>query len=1020
MSNINRNVRVEFGIVGIGGFMSFKKSGDGYSSEILNPIFACESSKIKTTFNRNLSPSFGKVEFEDNTSDENGIHYQRKFLRNVLWNFGDGTLVEGYNVEHSYKKPGKYKITCVFFDINRQGWNNTFSVVVQVKEVIPTLLRFSENKNDHKEEIKCSKIEKITRLESLLAKNVDEINVVAKRIFSEKEHNDGLPKSYWDVKNEKYFHMLSYYCFLKNNKRYLNNKSVVHSSYMEPIEKYSGDYYEIYGKLQFNEVDKKLVYNLGVYYPHTLKDKAHFSIKCIDPNSNILEEEKYIDVPIRHISSFDEIGDMELLGKRAFIDIYYKNDILSKEIRDNVFSFFYDIEEQKINNEMKYGSNYLNILPLGMSITVIPNNIQDTRIALSLNGFLRNVDIDAIYHIDEYFYNSMVKDYKLDGYFMPYIPYRNEELEKEITSNLYSKEISDFISSEISYYVPKDISIKNIKQNYISSDLKGRQSETTFNNFVNEDVYHCYTFDFGDFINLSYEFTVGRNNISNKLFPLMILKKKSISDISSLVIPKEKFVDVDVKRLVNLYLGHPMFEESEKLKESLELLLKNNNFLSYVMTKGENFLDDRMNIKTCYLSNLLSLLKMMGEEITDYETSEFEGINDMRDFVRILSMNHNDLVGHNVYKDVNIKINDDFKGVNVGRKMDINDKLIISTYVREVGMSPKGLIMGFQPYLDEKYGTYRNCYSGIYGTHLILRDKYTNETRLVSFTTIPNLIDILKEDEKTGRKYISLKDYDETWGWNLLLTERFKAAKKELKLANITSSRRKRLETVCGDIIEGYYNFYLFNPIREKERIGNFLDEKTITDNVEDVEKWTEKWGFVNDILMKIIIENSNLKNDVVPKMEIEENNISYLTTISEKRYFGSDEKITYEIWYGDTKEEHGFYLDKDASLSISSHISNDDTEYTISVSLSDIRLMNYNIENYFENINFKNKSRINLPLNIDRESDLMSSSIELEEITIPLYVDEEEKYDARLKLSISGIVSRPIITAMIIIEKPL
>ena len=48
MSNINRNVRVEFGIVGIGGFMSFKKSGDGYSSEILNPIFACESSKIKT------------------------------------------------------------------------------------------------------------------------------------------------------------------------------------------------------------------------------------------------------------------------------------------------------------------------------------------------------------------------------------------------------------------------------------------------------------------------------------------------------------------------------------------------------------------------------------------------------------------------------------------------------------------------------------------------------------------------------------------------------------------------------------------------------------------------------------------------------------------------------------------------------------------------------------------------------------------------------------------------------------
>ena len=60
----------------------------------------------------------------------------------VLWDFGDGHKEEGYSVEHTYSKPGRYKIRCTFYDINRCAWKNTYFLTVVVKEVIPTKLAF--------------------------------------------------------------------------------------------------------------------------------------------------------------------------------------------------------------------------------------------------------------------------------------------------------------------------------------------------------------------------------------------------------------------------------------------------------------------------------------------------------------------------------------------------------------------------------------------------------------------------------------------------------------------------------------------------------------------------------------------------------------------------------------------------------------------------------------------------------------------------------------------------------------
>ena len=1025
----NRNVRVEFGILNIGGFMQGELSEDGRYFETLNPVFNTDSYKIKTTFNRNIkyihngeekiTSSFGNVEFED-ASKGDKIYYQKYFRRDVLWNFGDGTTKEGCNVEHTYKRPGRYKISCTFFDINREGWTNTYSIIVQVKEIIPTMIRFVEDFNEFKHEIKCSKIEKIAKIETLLAKDIEELKLVPKRIFSQEDYKKGdVEKSYNDVKNNVLYHMTPYFTFLENEVSYFNNSSVSHSSYMKPVEKYTPIYYEIYGKIQYDDATKKLVYRLYIYNPFKIKDKSFKTIKCLDPNCNVLDKEEYIDVDVSQIYSLDELSNESLIGKRGFVEVYYKNDNISskdKEIflADNDITFFYDIEHHNIFNDLKSSDNYLNIMPLGMSISIIPNAITDVKIALSSNGFLRNVDVKENYHLDEFFYNSFVKNYKTHGYFMPYILYpteNNDVILEDTDILLFSENIADFNTSKLTYYVPKDIVLT--LTDILTEGFRKNEYQSSFKllNETNDNTFIKGEFTFRDYIDHIYLFKI-KNITNDSLYEdySFNFKKTNLVDIDKLIIPTEKYTKIDVDKLIDVYLGHPMFDEAIKLKSGLKSLLKSQNFLSYILTKSDNFLNDRANISTCYLSNLLSMLKMMGEEITDYETSEFEGINDMRDFVRILSMNHSDLIGHLVNKPLDIRANDFYKGINVGKEMALNDKLIISTYESNLGIDGRGLIMGYEKYdKDTKsYLKYRDCYENIYGTHLILKDNYTKETRIVSFTTIPSLNKILKTDSE-GRKYITLKDYDPSWGWNLLLTDRFKKLREDLNKKELSFTRRKYLENACADIIEGYYTFYLFYPKYETERFGNFLDSTTITPDIENVEKWNEDWGCVNDILLKIIIDNAKLKENIEPIIEEEEEkkDNTFVETISFE-----DERVTTKLTFGGY-DEHTLYLQKDASITFETKM--DGVENEMYISIADIIVRDTGLD-FFENrYTFKNSSSIVEYLFVDENNNLY-----LYNPVIPLYLNNDEETNASLGISVSGTIENPKINIELNIDVPL
>jgi hypothetical protein len=116
-----------------------------------------------------------------------------------------------------------------------------------------------------------------------------------------------------------------------------------------------------------------------------------------------------------------------------------------------------------------------------------------------------------------------------------------------------------------------------------------------------------------DYVDISLNTDVFVNG--NSLVYKPTIKRLPLLDTSSVVIPKEIQYTEDIDRLLDVYMGHPMFDETQNLRDMFKAFLSN-NLLNYIMTRSQNFLDDTANVKTCYLSNLISILKMMGEDVT--------------------------------------------------------------------------------------------------------------------------------------------------------------------------------------------------------------------------------------------------------------------------------------------------------------------------------------------------------------------------------------------------------------------
>jgi hypothetical protein len=152
---------------------------------------------------------------------------------------------------------------------------------------------------------------------------------------------------------------------------------------------------------------------------------------------------------------------------------------------------------------------------------------------------------------------------------------------------------------------------------------------------------------------------------------------------------------------------------------------------------------------------------MMGEDILEYEKGGFEGINDMRDFVRLLTMNHSDLIGHVISDKLDTTVRLDRKGKNVSDQIKINDTLVLQN---DDTNYTKGKILKFTR--GEK--TWDCTQIAEDGVDLIVQDEYTFETKIVNFRLI----------DKTE---VEIRDYEPSWGWNLLLPKRYEDCLTKIK-----------------------------------------------------------------------------------------------------------------------------------------------------------------------------------------------------------------------------------------------
>ena len=820
------NVTCKFCILNMLGLMGTSVI-DETTAEVTKPIFANSTYKIRTSFNANQVGADGDVGKIKDVGN-----YQKKFKKRVLWDFGDGTKKEGYYAEHSYEKPGHYKITCTFFDINRRGYQNNYSIYVTVKEVLPTHLSF-DNTNDT---ITCSKIENIARIQAVLSSTITE----DLKICAERLDENARETNYKSINNTLFKFMKKYWCFLEDQNQIYYRTDEVSLKNMMPIDYYTPNYDKIYGKFRCKNGEIELLLYQVIPYYQTRAELSYIDV--LNPNSDIsTEEENIIKVLIKQVYTEEQLPeDVTYIGKRAIVDIFYKSDFVNTV---NDLIFFYDIEQLNITGELESSPNYINMIPIETKIQVIENDVGKVKIGLSPDGFIKylegenNIQSSDNYCVDVRFKHSLYSNFNMNGYIFPFIPYDGDD---------------------INYYVPKDIFVDYVITNFSPNDSSCILNESFEES---EDWFKQFSFKLKTHINIIIESEVSlydRGNVIKVKVPL----DRALKNVNDIVIPREKQQREDINRLIDVYMSHPMWEETPNIKEMLYSILNNKNYLNNMLSDSANFLDNTQNVRTCYVSNLISILQMLGEDISLFETTLFEGNNDLKGFTRLLSMNHSELIGHEIESFPNIRVssagNDEDVGALVSSEAII--ELNENNKIHKINGVDLKTYNGNQ--LDEDAAD--EC-------DLIVRDLFSKDTWIVSMYDV-------------GLQEFSIRDYDISWNWKLLLPSEYSKVNDKIKASEIkmqnparSQSEKNKIQEEINEyknikrrIIDTYYSFYTLRRKKGIERIGNFMDETYITEDITNTENWNDNWGVVHEILMKILLTNCDLLEDNIgQKIEI-------------------------------------------------------------------------------------------------------------------------------------------------------
>lgn len=420
-----------------------------------------------------MNPKFNDIPDERTNAGEIGMldgeYYYSKhngLRKSVEWDFGDGSMYKAQYAEHSYTMPGKYRITCTFYDIDRRAVMNIYSVDVIVKDIAPMTLTFV-NDDEHiaegfepftedldltdngiyKRNMVCSKIDKIAKIRATLPYWVAVTpSVIPTRILSDSEKNEN---TYYDVKDYPFNHLHRYYSFMQKDELASEN-TMGYTNDLYVVDRYIPDYKFIYGRFYVDDNDK-LALEAYIVNPYTGEAKQPAFI-VPDPNAEFNDDGTIseIEVQVKEISDNRELpSGYHQLFRRAYIDIFYKSDYPNYGDVQTQISFSFDFEAQQVMPFMVSAPNYTTQVPLirELKITETPYESADNRFiyfALTSTGFLWNKKGEVAHDIDKITVDKHLQEMLIKGYDCPVImiPYIRDE-------DGYSPN---------KYYIPKDLS----------------------------------------------------------------------------------------------------------------------------------------------------------------------------------------------------------------------------------------------------------------------------------------------------------------------------------------------------------------------------------------------------------------------------------------------------------------------------------------------------------------------------------------------------------------------------------
>lgn len=830
------------------------------NGKITRTIFAARSFPVTAT----LNPSFNEQSDDKTNAGQIGIlnndlYYSKEngLRKSVEWDFGDGYTGKGQMASHNYTLPGKYRISCTFYDMDRRAITNTYTVDVIVKDIAPTTLTFvNDDEKDigelkpfdedldlsdigiYKKEIVCSKIDKIAKIRATLSAWVQTTpSIIPTRILSDLEKGEN---TYYDIKDYQFNHLHQYYAFLNKTKESSeNNMGYTNDLYV--VDRYMPDYVRVYGKFVVEDDKPKL--EAYVINPYTTgNNQQPFYIN--DPMAEFDEDGniEQIEINITEVSTEEEMPSrVHLLFYRGYTDIYYKSDYPNYGSVHTQISFELDFESAQIMPFIVSSPNFTTQVPLvrELKVTETPYETPDNkfiRFALTSTGFLWNKkgevehDINKI-TVDKHLQEMLIKGYDCPVIMIPYI----------LDEDGYSPN---------GYYIPKDLS-------YVMNAEAILDSDTFLYLLKSEELsilpyVKYFELRIGEIINIAFDIAYQDSSKSCILYSGAEeydhnVRYVRVIDHLKINIPKEKLVDLDVPRLINTYTPHVMFKETQDLKQYLIDIFRNRDMLAYIITRSLKFVDDNVNKDRNYIDKLVSMLQSIGLDVAAYEESSFSNVNELRDFTRILSMNHTELVGNVISETLDIKITPSYKGKHVGSRIYVTDKIQLNAYNEIVGIK--------RP--DKDGWQYLPVGQELWSEWIVVEEDYSHRTRLASFhSAFPNHehndFYVSNPDfrpECDCVREVGFDEYVEEWGWNLLLSK----ADPGVDLLNK---------------IDTYYTFYLLNPSGEQKRIGNFIDEKYLTNDILDKDSWYDEWGITLDIVIKIILQAFDFeREDIVEQL---------------------------------------------------------------------------------------------------------------------------------------------------------